>query len=170
MVTVPPESLRQDMMDPIQLMLSDEPPNSSCSATKKIPKLFNVPITNTFTWKNTSRFNWFQLNTSILSRQRSSKSESLTVGFMTYQETMQNHHPTPTAIWWIHINNLLLFFLHGLGILFRAGDFGSLAITETSQHPFNINQWEIHFHKMITSSPSETYNPLQMKGFQKHNN
>ncbi len=51
MVTVPPESLRLDMMDPIQLMLSDEPPNSSCSATKKIPKLFNVPITNTFTWK-----------------------------------------------------------------------------------------------------------------------
>lgn len=46
-----PDSRRLDMMEPIQLMLSAEPPNSSWKATKKIPKLFSVPITRTFTKK-----------------------------------------------------------------------------------------------------------------------
>lgn len=56
---------------------------------------------------------------------------------MTYQKTMQNHHPTPTAIWWVHIHNLILFILHGLGFFFIAGGFGSLAITGTLSHPLN---------------------------------
>lgn len=49
----PPDRRRLDMMEPIQLMLSDEPPNSSWNATKKIPKLFSVPITRTFTCAST---------------------------------------------------------------------------------------------------------------------
>lgn len=42
------------MMEPIQLILSAEPPNSSWNATKKIPKLFRVPITRTFTCTDTN--------------------------------------------------------------------------------------------------------------------
>ena len=42
------------MMEPIQLIPSAEPPNSSWNATKKIPKVFRVPITRTLTCSHTN--------------------------------------------------------------------------------------------------------------------
>jgi len=36
-------------MEPIQLTRSEEPPTSSWKATKKIPKVFSIPITRTLT-------------------------------------------------------------------------------------------------------------------------
>ena len=45
----PPKKRREDMMEPIQLTRSEEPPTSSWKATKKIPKVFSIPITRTLT-------------------------------------------------------------------------------------------------------------------------
>lgn len=36
-------------MEPIQLTCSEEPPTSSWNATKKMPKVLSIPITNTLT-------------------------------------------------------------------------------------------------------------------------
>ncbi len=45
-----------------------------------------------------------------------------------------------------------------------------LAALPSLKHP-NINLTSTsEKYSFIKSSPSETYNPLQMKGFQKHNN
>lgn len=45
----PPKKRREDMMEPIQLTCSEEPPTSSWKATKKIPKVLSIPMTSTLT-------------------------------------------------------------------------------------------------------------------------